>query len=476
MFDELKSVIKKTESKGASFVDARYDEVIVSTIVKENGRVSDLKTMKRAGVGFNVYYQGASGYAFTADLSQQAMEMAAVNALGIARASAPVAQIKAEYDASDPIRSVDLKPNIKEKPWEQETSDRLDLINRMEQAAQDSYKEKIASLILMYGEIIGKKIFVNSEDTEISWTPHVVDLRAMVAGKTQTGDLVRANDGNGGSVGLENYKIKGKTPEDFGTNAANWATELLEAKSAPAGEFKALTSNLLSGVLAHESFGHLTEGDFIVSKGSPLSDRIGETLGSEYVSIIDEGMMNVTDTVTPYYLPFDDEGTATKKSVLLDKGVLKNYLNSRATANLSNKNATGNARAINYTFAPIPRMRNTYVAPGELTEEEAIEQLGTGIYAIGTAGGQVTGDGTFLFKAIRGYWIENGEKQYPIKDVTLTGNILKLLHGISGATKDFELKSGYFGGCGKGGQFPLPVGLGGPKVLFDKVRFGGEAQ
>ncbi|MHA1910967.1 MAG: metallopeptidase TldD-related protein, partial [Candidatus Kariarchaeaceae archaeon] len=92
------------------------------------------------------------------------------------------------------------------------------------------------------------------------------------------------------------------------------------------------------------------------------------------------------------------------------------------------------------------------------------------------AGGQVGGSGDFLFKAVRGYWVENGEKKYPLKDVSLTGNILELLQNVEGATKDFSLYSSYFGGCGKAGQFPLPVGLGGPKIIFSKVRFGGESK
>lgn len=474
MFDQLQKIIQKTEEKGASFVDARYDEIFLRTIMKENGRITNLKTMKRAGVGFNVYYDGVPGYAFSAVLSDEAMEKAATDALGIAKASSKVAFLKSEYEPGKPQKNVDISTNFKKNPWDLETSERIEYLNRMESTAKDMYTEKIASLMLMYGELSGTKIFTNSEGTEIKWTPNVVDLRVIVAGKTKSGDLIRAREGDGGSVGMEHYDKDGKTPEDLASNAAGNALEQLEAKEAPAGEFAALTENNLSGVLAHESFGHLAEADFIVTKGSPIHDRIGEQLGSEHVSMVDEGIMEIKDNVTPFFLPYDDEGVQTKPVTLLDKGVLKGFLNSRGTSPLSDGIETGNARAINYTFSPIPRMRNTYVKPGDLTEEEALEKMGSGIYAIGSSGGQVTGDGTFVFTATRGYWIENGEKKYPIKDVTLTGNILHLLKGISGATKDFELKSGYFGGCGKRGQSPLPVGYGGPKILFDKMRFGGK--
>jgi TldD protein len=120
-------------------------------------------------------------------------------------------------------------------------------------------------------------------------------------------------------------------------------------------------------------------------------------------------------------------------------------------------------------------MTNTYFAPGHLKKEEALELLGTGIYAIQTAGGQVEDDGSFLFKAIRGYWVEKGEIRRPIREVALSGNVLDLLSKVEGATKDLKIYAGYFGGCGKEGQAPLPVGTGSPELVIGEARFGGEA-
>lgn len=282
-----------------------------------------------------------------------------------------------------------------------------------------------------------------------------------------------ASDGKSGSIGLEYYERNDLTPEDFGKNAALWAKEKMKAKTAPAGKFDALCENTLVGVLAHESFGHLTEGDFVVTKSSPLYNKLGERIGSEHVTIIDEGTPSFKD-LSFLWLPYDDQGIKTTRTILMEHGVLKGFLHSRTTSKLLNHEPTGNARAVNFTFAPIPRMKNTFFIPGDLTEEEAIEQLKTGIYAIQTSGGQVRMDGSFVFKAMRGYWINNGKKEYPLKDVVLTGNIIQFLKNIKGATKDMELNSNYFGGCGKDGQYPLPVGMGGPKLLIENVRFGGE--
>jgi TldD protein len=476
MFDLLQSIISKVESQGADFVDARYDELLLRTIIKENGRITQLKSMQRIGVGFNVYYQGASAYAFSADVSSsKALEHAAKDALGIAKATASEVIVKSEVEPRQPSRNIVQKSSIREPAWLSDPADRLDVINRMESSAQD-YGKNINSLILYYGELSGEKVFTNSDGTEVEWNPFILDIRCSVVSKTPEGDLVRAADGRGGSFGMEYFKQKDCSPEDYGRNAALWAKEQLDAKAAPAGVFRALCENILVGVLAHESFGHLTEADSIVSKSSPIHDKLGEKLGSEHVTIIDEGTPSFSAGSTPLWLPYDDEGIETTKTILLEKGILKNFLTSRSTGKLLGAELSGNARAINFAYPPIPRMKNTYFTPGDLNEEEALELLGTGIYAIRTSGGQVDDTGDFLFKAVRGYWVENGEKKHPLKDVSLVGNILQLLKNVEGATRDFELSSGYFGGCGKGGQYPLPVGDGGPKLVINDVRFGGESK
>lgn len=472
MIDKLQSIISKVEAKGASFVEARYDELLLRSIMKENERVQECKVLKRAGIGFNVYYKGGTGYAFTADLNTKELERSALSAFGIAKTSASATKIKSEVDSIKPITGIHLKPEIREPAWLIELDEKMDYLSRIENSAKE-YGDNITSIMVGYGELSGEKIFTNSEGTEIQWNPFILDMVCMITSKTQAGDLVSAYEGKGGSIGVEEYKKKGSTPEDIGKNAALWAKEQLTAKAAPAGKFRALCENLLVGVLAHESFGHLTEGDFIAAKTSPLHDKLGETLGSEHVSIIDEGITTIDGKPSGLWLPYDDQGVKTTSTVLIEKGNLKGYLHSRSTAKLLNMSPTGNARAVNFTFAPIPRMKNTYFKPGDLTEEEALKQLGTGIYAIRSSGGQVEMDGSFIFQANRGYWVENGEKQYPLRDVTLSGNILQLLKDVQGATKDIEIRCGYFGGCGKDGQFPLPCGLGGPKLVIDNVRFGG---
>ncbi|MEJ2278525.1 MAG: TldD/PmbA family protein [Candidatus Lokiarchaeota archaeon] len=474
MLDKLRSIIDKVEKLGADFVEARYDELNIQTIIKENERIEECKKIRRAGAGFNIYYKGATGYAFSADLTADKLLECAENAFNIAKASSDVTGIKTEFPKERSAPMVILNPSIKEPAWEEDLDYKMKLVERMEKSAKE-FGENIASLRLYYADVSGEKLFVNSEGRKIHWYPYILDLRTFVTSKNAQSNLLTASDSISGSLGLEYIKQDDCTPENIGKNAALWAKEKLDAKAAPAGKFSALCENLLAGVLAHESFGHLTEGDFVISKASPIHNKLNERLGSDEVTIIDEGVIPVSKDIRPFWLPYDDQGIKTKKTTLMDMGTLKEFLHSRATASFFKAEPTGNARAVNYTFPPIPRMKNTYFAPGNLSEEEALEELNNGIYAIRSSGGQVELDGSFIFQANRGYWVENGEKKYPLKDVTLSGNILELLKNVRGATKDLKMSSGYFGGCGKDGQFPLPVGLGGPKLLIDNVRFGGES-
>jgi TldD protein len=317
-------------------------------------------------------------------------------------------------------------------------------------------------------------MLANSDGSIIDWEFLVSDLRVIVTSKTDSGAMVLGAEGHGGTFGLEEFEKEEFTPEKMGELAGSRAKEQLKAKACPAGKFRALVEEELVGVLAHESFGHLSEADFVVTGGSPLAEKLGQTLGTEHATIIDGGVPDIKK-YGGLWLPYDDQGIATNQTTVLDRGVLQHYLHNRGTANKLGQEPSGNARAVSFVFPPIPRMTNTYFLPGNLTEEEAIEQLGTGIFALQTSGGQVQGDGSFVFKAVRGYWIENGEIQYPIREVALSGNILELLSKVEGGTKELKLSAGYFGGCGKGEQSPLPTGFGGPKLLIDGVTFGGEA-
>jgi len=474
LFDILRYGLDIGEKLGADYVEARFDDLQLRTLGIENQKIKETDLNRRRGIGITAYYKGVSGYSYTGNLERDAVKKCVESALGIAKASAEMATIKLDFDRREKTTKVhDLKLAVKKHPMDFDLSYKLDLIERLEQAALADV-DWIKSTRAYYGEFYGSKYFMNSDGDEISWNPLVVDLRISVTASAATGDaLVRGQNSKGGSKGLELYDKKDSTPEYLGKKAHEWAKEQRDAKASPAGKFRTLCDNELSGVLAHESFGHCAEADFVLTNSTVLINRLNEKIGTEKVTIIDEGITN--EKYNSFWLPYDDEGTKTSKTVLVENGILKGYLHNRASAKILGQEPTGNARAMHYRFNPIPRMKNTYFAPGDLTEEEAIEQLKEGIYAIQTSGGQVSPtEGTFLFKAVRGYWIENGEIKHPIKDVTIKGELLALLNNVEGVTKDLKIISGYFGGCGKNAQYPLPVGLGSGKILFSEAMFGGE--
>jgi TldD protein len=474
MFDQLQECIRVGEDLGADFVEARYDDLQLRALQRIDDTWQDIQVKSRMGFAITAYVDGVSGFSFTPSKEMKDIRVAAEKAFRIAKASSTAATLKLPFEEKPAVKSKKSDTlKVKIHPRETDLSDKIEMVNRAVETARE-YGENIRSVRGLWGELYGPKMFVNSDGSVIEWEFLVTDLRAIVTSKTDSGAMVNGSDGEGGTLGLEEFEHGETTPEKIGENAGIRAKEQLSAKACPAGKFRALIEEQLVGVLAHESFGHLSEADFIVTGGSPLTDRVGQTLGTEHTTIIDGGVPEIK-TYGGVWLPYDDQGTPAKQTTVLDKGILRHYLHNRGTAKKLGQEPTGNARAVSFVFPPIPRMTNTYFMPGTLSDEEALEQLGTGIYAIQTSGGQVQGDGSFLFKARRGYWVENGEIKYPIREVSLSGNILQLLTQVEGATKDLKLHGGYFGGCGKGGQFPLPVADGGPKLIINNVTFGGEA-
>ncbi len=474
MFEVLEACVERGESLGADFVEARYEDLTLRTLGRTDDTFKDIQVKSRMGFAITAYIDGVSGFSFTPTVDRAEALEAVARAVKMASASARVASLKLPFERGDPVPSkVSYTPSVRIHPSTLNITDKTDLVNRAVETAKEHGKN-VRNIRGNYGELYGRKMLVNSDGTQIEWDFLTTELRVKVTSRTDDGALVFGFDTYGGTWGFEKYKSGEHSPETMGQTAAEHAAEQIKAKPCPAGKFRALIENHLTGVLAHESFGHLSEADFVVMNASTLTGKIGERLGTEHATIIDSGIVDL-EKFGGIWLPFDDQGIPAHETVVLDKGVLKHYLHNRGTAAKLDQRTTGNARAIDFTFPPIVRMTNTYVAPGDLTEEEALEQVGTGIYAIQTAGGQVQGEGSFLFKAIRGYWIENGEIKYPIREVALSGNVLEMLKHIEGATRDLRIYSGYFGGCGKAGQAPLPVGLGGPMIVVDEVTFGGKA-
>ena len=462
--DLLEFAVNYGEELGADFIEVRGENIRRMYIHFEKDVVKNVENINWRGIGITAIFRGARGYAFTTKLDKNSVREAVKNAVEIAKASTKLAGLSAEPIEYKPSEYTGKTPSIRKHPKDYSLEDKIDIALS---GIREVLSSEVISLRTIYGEYWGQKFFLNSEGLKRSWDPIMVGLFYAVVVR-KDGNIGNGREQMSASMGLELFDEH--RPDEIAKTALRGARETLEAKVLESGKYPFIASPEFSGVLAHESFGHLTEGDYVATGASILAGRIGEQLGSEHVYIYDSG-----DPVNyGFWVPYDDEGVDAKKVTLLDKGVLVGYLQARSTAKILNMKPTGNARAINYRFPPIVRMRNTYFGPGDASREEIFEMIEKGVYAEGHAGGQTEDTGNFTFAANRAYWVENGEIKYPLKSVVVRGHILDFLKNIIGASKEVIVKTSILGGCGKGGQAPLPVGLGGPYLAVREaiISFG----
>jgi TldD protein len=248
--------------------------------------------------------------------------------------------------------------------------------------------------------------------------------------------------------------------------AAKRAVNQLEANSVKGGQYSVVLDPYLSGVFIHEAFGHLSEADFVYE--NPRMQELltlGKPLGIEQLNVIDDATLpNLPGT-----LKYDDEGVPGQRKYLIKDGVLHQRLHSRETAGKMHEKPTGNARAMRANYPPIVRMTNTAIEPGDTSFENMVKDINDGVYAVRMLGGQTNGE-MFTFAAAEGYMIRDGKIAEPVSDVTLSGNVFQTLKDIEAIGNDTLYTNG---GCGKGGQMPLPVSVGGPHLRIKNVVVGG---
>jgi TldD protein len=273
--------------------------------------------------------------------------------------------------------------------------------------------------------------------------------------------------GGGGRIPLSIY-LEGDSWEELVDEAARRAILNLSAIESPAGEMDVVLGPGWPGILLHEAIGHGLEGDFNRKKTSAFSGLLGQKVGSELVTVIDDGTLPGRRGS----LNVDDEGTPTRRTVLIENGVLKGYMQDRLNARLMGMEATGNGRRQSYAHTPMPRMTNTFMLAGQDDPEEIISGVRKGIYAVAFGGGQVDiTSGKFVFSGSEAYLIEDGKVTSPVKGATFIGNGPDVLTRVSAVGHDLELDKGT-GTCGKDGQ-SVPVGVGMPTIRIDGLTVGG---
>lgn len=271
----------------------------------------------------------------------------------------------------------------------------------------------------------------------------------------------------GGRFGYEKF-ISETVQKSYVDEALRQANIKLTAIRAPVGEMPVVLGNAWTGILLHEAVGHGLEGDAIRKKTSTFYNLFGKIIGSKNVTVVDDGTINDRRGS----LNVDDEGTPTQRNILIENGKLVGFMQDRINAALMNHTPTGNGRRENYMHTPMPRMTNTFMLGGNASFEEMLSKARNGIFAKTFSDGQVDiASGKFVFSASEAYLIENGKITTPVKGAMLIGDGPSILKQISIVGSDFSLDNGV-GMCGKDGQW-VPVGVGQPSTLIDKITVGG---
>ncbi|RED45046.1 metalloprotease TldD [Aestuariispira insulae] len=302
----------------------------------------------------------------------------------------------------------------------------------------------------------------------------VADIRPLVRLNISVvvtdGDRMETGSyGTGGRVGFGEFVTEASWQASV-DEALRQALVNLDAIPAPAGEMTVVLGSGWPGILLHEAVGHGLEGDFNRKKTSAFSGLLGQRVASPGVTVIDDGTIHDRRGS----LTIDDEGTPTAKTVLIEDGILKGYMQDRMNARLMGMTATGNGRRQSHAHAPMPRMTNTYMLGGDKDPQEILESVKDGIYAVNFGGGQVDiTNGKFVFSCTEAYKIENGKLGAPLKGATLIGNGPESMQRVSMIGNDMALDPG-IGTCGKDGQ-GVPVGVGQPTLRMDGLTVGGTA-
>ena len=355
------------------------------------------------------------------------------------------------YQPVDPIQSIETSKKIS----------LLNLADNLARAKDPRVKEVTASISGSY-----EVVLVVRPDGAL-----VPDVRPMVRMSVtviveQNGRRESASSGGGGRT---NYLMfTSDQVAEYVNEAVRQACVNLEAEDAPAGTMEVVLGPGWPGVLLHEAVGHGLEGDFNRKGTSTFSGRIGEQVASGLCTVVDNGTMDGRRGS----LNVDDEGNPTQENVLIEKGVLKGYMQDSLNARLMGVPVTGNARRESFAYLPMPRMTNTYMLAGDSDPEEVVASVKDGIYAVNFGGGQVDiTSGKFVFSANEAYRVENGKILYPVRGATLIGNGPEVMQKISMVGNDLALDTGV-GVCGKDGQ-SVPVGVGQPTLKVEALTVGG---
>jgi TldD protein len=448
-------VLARALASGGDFAEVFAERRNGLSMSIDESRIESVQSGAEEGAGVRVVSGGTTYFAHVDGLDPADLERAAAEAADA---------LRGDRVEPRPLSAVAVTPQpIERRPEDVPAARKADLLRELDERGRATGDE-VEQVLASYAEARRQVTVANSEGL-LSGDDRTRTRLAARAVARRDDRIETGAETLGAHRGFELFD---DDPAQIAAAAAAQAVTLLDAGPAPTGSMPVVVGGGFGGVLFHEMTGHGLEADHIQKGASVYADKLGERVAQPLLSAYDDGRLPNewgSDAI-------DDEGTPTQKTLVIEEGRLTSFLYDRLRADRDAVASTGNGRRQSFRHLPIPRMTNTYIAPGEIEPEEMIGEVERGFYAVSFGGGQVdpaTGD--FVFGVSEGYLIEGGRVTVPCRGATLIGNCLGALDSIDAVGNDFWMKTGI---CGKGGQ-SVPVGTGQGHVRIAAMTVGGTA-
>lgn len=452
----LQKLLNKALANGGEYADIFIEYRDTTALVQEDGKLEKVVTGSEAGVGIRLIYNGRTAYAFSNDLSEAALNSAVTEVSAAAQGSSS----NIVLDLA--IRRPSMHFPIKELPSKTSLERKIGIVKKADTTAR-AFDKRIRQVTAIYRDSV-QKVQIATSDGYIAqddrvYTTAIVQVIAADGTVIQTG-----YEPAGGFIGFElfeEYDI-----EELSLKAAQRAVSMLSARKSPGGRMPVIITSSAGGTMIHEAIGHGLEADLAQQGLSVFSGKLDCQVASKLITVIDDATLPGKRGS----LGFDDEGVPSRRTVLVEDGMLRTYLYDRLTAMKDQTVSTGNGRRESARHRPIPRMTNTFIHPGTTRPEAIVASIDRGLLVTKMGGGQVnTVTGDFVFDVQEGYLIENGSAGDLVREATLTGNGPLVLMSIDMVGDDLGFS---IGTCGKDSQ-GVPVSDGMPTIRIPEIVVGG---
>ncbi len=455
----IEKLLSAAMSRGGDFAEVYVERAISTAVSLEEQRIKSAQTGLAQGVGVRVIHGAKVGYAYSDDLQDAALDRAARTAALIAHSDGSPKSIKVSRTAAPSFYRVETALS------DIEVARKADLVRRADRAAR-RFDSRVKQVMATYADQTKRIWIANTRGHFAQDVQDLCRLAVRVVAEAKGGERRSGFYGGGGRVSFSHFDTF--TPELVAREAARQAIATLGAVDARAGAQTVVLAPGWSGILLHEAVGHGLEADFIRKKTSLFAGKMGQQVASDKVTVIDDGTVaNSRGSIN-----VDDEGNPGERKVLIERGMLKGFMYDSLNAKLMGQRPTGSGRRESFKHMPMPRMTNTYLAPGDDDPEDILRSVKRGLYCAQFGGGQVDiSNGNFVFEVSEAYEIENGRLGRPVKGATLIGIGPEALKNVSMVGTDPMPDPG-LGTCGKDGQ-NVPVGVGLPTLRIDNMTVGG---